>query len=250
MTVNVPIDFAERPPINASRCDCFAGQEVPSTQRSVSADSLEGSQIPPRAVIFGQGTRSDGVFKVVDGCVMTFLNLPDDRQLVLDFVGPGQHFGFPHGVRAPVSAQALELTTIRREYRAEQMCEQHLEWSNAYLLAQIEGLHRKVEGLRGLSALQRVAHFLEDFARARNTRTLELPMSRAEMGSALGLTVETVARMLTKLKDMKIIRYDSGDPYKICLGRQILCPDGSVAPRLPRDAKRSSGRAQDKAQRP
>jgi CRP/FNR family transcriptional regulator len=60
------------------------------------------------------------------------------------------------------------------------------------------------------SAIERVAGFLLAFSR-RNERngqdptTFELPMTRADIGDFLGLTIETVSRTLSKLKLVGLI---------------------------------------------
>ena len=60
------------------------------------------------------------------------------------------------------------------------------------------------------SAMERVAGFLLAFSR-RNQRngqdpgTIDLPMTRTDIGDFLGLTIETVSRTFTKLKLMRLI---------------------------------------------
>ncbi|MDI7774033.1 helix-turn-helix domain-containing protein [Asticcacaulis sp. EMRT-3] len=44
---------------------------------------------------------------------------------------------------------------------------------------------------------------------SRDDNIIELPMSRADIADYLGLTIETVSRVLTKLKIARIIRLDS-----------------------------------------
>ncbi|WP_457300465.1 helix-turn-helix domain-containing protein, partial [Phyllobacterium sp. P5_D12] len=56
------------------------------------------------------------------------------------------------------------------------------------------------------TAAERVAAFLLDLAeRQGGLERVELPMSRMDIGDYLGLTIETVSRVFSKLKDKGII---------------------------------------------
>jgi CRP/FNR family nitrogen fixation transcriptional regulator len=57
------------------------------------------------------------------------------------------------------------------------------------------------------SAVERIAAFLIDMSeRQGDLQQVELPMSRADIGDYLGLTIETVSRVFSKLKQKGIIR--------------------------------------------
>ncbi|TIT60209.1 MAG: transcriptional regulator, partial [Mesorhizobium sp.] len=57
------------------------------------------------------------------------------------------------------------------------------------------------------NAIERIAAFLVDLAeRQGGLRQVELPMSRVDIGDYLGLTIETVSRVFTKLKERGVIR--------------------------------------------
>ncbi len=63
----------------------------------------------------------------------------------------------------------------------------------------------------GLPAIERVATFIADFAaRARVkgsvSSPIKLPMTRADIGSYLGLAEETVVRALTQLRKRRLLR--------------------------------------------
>jgi CRP/FNR family nitrogen fixation transcriptional regulator len=74
----------------------------------------------------------------------------------------------------------------------------------------LKGLIRAQEHLLVLgrqNAIERVAAFLVDMAeRQGGLRQVELPMSRMDIGDYLGLTIETVSRVFTRLKDKGVIR--------------------------------------------
>jgi CRP/FNR family nitrogen fixation transcriptional regulator len=57
------------------------------------------------------------------------------------------------------------------------------------------------------NAIERVAAFLVDLAeRQGGLPQVDLPMSRMDIGDYLGLTLETVSRVFSKLKETGVIR--------------------------------------------
>jgi CRP/FNR family transcriptional regulator, nitrogen fixation regulation protein len=66
-------------------------------------------------------------------------------------------------------------------------------------------------------AVERIAVFLADLPeRQGGASHIDLPMSRADIGDYLGLTIETVSRVLTKLRAKGIIRLISLRSIEIC----------------------------------
>src|SRR6185369_9153769 len=70
------------------------------------------------------------------------------------------------------------------------------------------------------SAIERVVSFLLAFSRrsARNGQDpcdFELPMTRADIGDFLGLTIETVSRTFTKLKTLGLIELPHSNRVKL-----------------------------------
>jgi CRP/FNR family nitrogen fixation transcriptional regulator len=66
------------------------------------------------------------------------------------------------------------------------------------------------------NAIERVAAFLLDMAeRQGGLDRIDLPMSRGDIADYLGLTVETVSRIFTKLRAKGIIRLDGAREIEI-----------------------------------
>ncbi len=77
-------------------------------------------------------------------------------------------------------------------------------------LSELEGAHDWMLLLRGCSAYQRVAGFLRFLAKrgqqsAAGGVRFTLPLSRAEIASFLGITIETVSRQMTLMKKQTVI---------------------------------------------
>ncbi|ACL55464.1 helix-turn-helix domain-containing protein [Methylobacterium nodulans] len=162
-----------------------------------------------RQVLYGQEEPAEAVFNVIDGSLRLTRLLSDGRRQVMGFALPGDFLGLAREDRFSVSAEALTPVTVcrfeRRAFGALVDDKPHLLRSlheragHELTLAQDQML---LLGRR--TAEERVASFLvglrERYARmGRASVTLELPMGRQDMADYLGLTIETVSRMLTRL---------------------------------------------------
>ena len=85
----------------------------------------------------------------------------------------------------------------------------------------LEELHEtrcQVMALGRLSALERVAQFLYTLATRTNTQSdgsFELPMTRLDIADYLGLTIETVSRVISRLKRDGTIQLLASDRVRI-----------------------------------
>jgi CRP/FNR family transcriptional regulator, anaerobic regulatory protein len=95
-------------------------------------------------------------------------------------------------------------------------CAEQPQLLRAMHAAMSQQIGRECDTLLSLGTLPadaRVANFIHDWAQALAVRELRtdsfrLPMSRAEIGNYLGLTLETVSRALHRLADRGVIRFD------------------------------------------
>jgi CRP/FNR family nitrogen fixation transcriptional regulator len=65
------------------------------------------------------------------------------------------------------------------------------------------------------TACEKVASFLHDMADRAGCAAVELPMSRQDMADFLGLTIETVSRMLTQLQSSKVVEFQSCRQFRV-----------------------------------
>lgn len=66
------------------------------------------------------------------------------------------------------------------------------------------------------SAMEKVAVFLVDLAeRQGDLDVIDIPMSRTDIGDYLGMTIETVSRSLSKLRDDGILRLRSSRSIEV-----------------------------------
>jgi CRP/FNR family transcriptional regulator, nitrogen fixation regulation protein len=160
---------------------------------------------PAGSEIYAQGERCQGVYRVEFGAVRVYRLLADGRRQISGFHLAGEMFGFEADDTHHFFAEAICATgvTITRTARtAEMSC--HL------LPMALEGLVRAQEHLLVLgrqNAVERIAAFLTDMAeRQGGLKQIELPMTRSDIGDYLGLTIETVSRVFSKLKQSGVIR--------------------------------------------
>ncbi|MGQ3040674.1 MAG: helix-turn-helix domain-containing protein [Brevundimonas sp.] len=166
-----------------------------------------------------EGDRADSVFNITSGSVRVYKLLADGRRQITGFLFAGDFLGLATGETFVFSAEAIEPSTAcrfrRSEYRdlireTPSLEAALLERANHELAAaqnQMLLLGRK-------TALERIATFLlelpsHDPARVAPVGEVHLPMTRSEIADYLGLTIETVSRVLTRLKSRGVIRLTS-----------------------------------------
>lgn len=160
-------------------------------------------------VLFGQGDLATFVFNVIEGALRLTRLLPDGRRQVMGFVLPGDFLGLALQERYSVSAEALTPVKAcrfeRQDFAAVVEVKPHLLKSLHERAGYELTLAQDQMVLLGRrTAEEKVAAFLlslrDRFARTGHSSvTVELPMGRQDMADYLGLTMETVSRMLTRL---------------------------------------------------
>jgi CRP/FNR family transcriptional regulator len=178
-------------------------------------DAIVGHRdVPPGRLMFEEGDAAGTVFNISAGEVRLFKLLPDGRRQITGFLRPGDFLGLSsHGAYA-CSAEALtkvklcafrvgELDRLFETF--PKIRERLLEKANDELAAAQEQmllLGRK-------TAREKLLSFLLGRARNEQDGTYEIeirvPMTRTDIADFLGLTVETVSRTFTSLRDDGLI---------------------------------------------
>lgn len=163
------------------------------------------SLYPAGSEIYAQGEMADSLYQIDFGCVRVYRLLADGRRQIAAFHLSGEVFGFEAGNHHHFFAEAVGATGVRVLRPGAGM-----EISQVILPLALQGLVRAQEHLLVLgrqNATERVAAFLLDMAeRQGGLERFDLPMSRSDIGDYLGLTIETVSRVFSKLKEKGIIR--------------------------------------------
>jgi len=185
------------------------------------AETLDANE-----VLFWEGDPAAHLFEIESGCLRFYKLMSDGRRAITGFMFPGEILGVSFKDRYLFTAEAVNEVKLKR-YARTQMHES---------LARMPGLGREVLALAcdELSAAQdqmlllgrktaqeKIASFLLTVARRMSkdgapAREIELPMARLDMADFLGLTIETVSRVLTKLKNEGLIALPSPHHISLC----------------------------------
>jgi CRP/FNR family transcriptional regulator len=186
------------------------------------AETLDANE-----VLFWEGDAAEDLFEIVSGCLRLYKLMADGRRAITGFMFPGEILGVSFKDRYLFTAEAVTSVKLRRYSRAQMHAS----------LARMPGLSREILAMAcdELSAAQdqmlllgrktaeeRIASFLLAVAKrtskdGASVREFDLPMARLDMADFLGLTIETVSRVLTKLKTKGIIALPS--PHRVLVNK-------------------------------
>jgi CRP/FNR family transcriptional regulator, nitrogen fixation regulation protein len=158
------------------------------------------------AEIYAEGGDADFWYKVIAGTVRISKLLADGRRYIAEFCFGGDCFGIDHASERMYSAEAVDDVIVIRYRRSatEQLVDQNPAVARLLRDTMLRGLgtaQGRALMLGRMTAPERVAAFLlEMFERRDRTKVLDLPMSRNDIADYLGLTIETVCRILSALK--------------------------------------------------
>jgi len=158
--------------------------------------------------IYGQDDPAQYCWRILSGCVRTVKLLEDGRRQVGEFLFVGDIFGLDDLAIHDFAAEAVTEVKLRRYPRrmVEALAESHASlahWLRTLTLNNLHAAHERLMLLGRKTAMEKLASFLLEMDRRSTTpgrAMLDLPMSRADIADHLGLTVETVCRVLAHLK--------------------------------------------------
>jgi CRP/FNR family transcriptional regulator, anaerobic regulatory protein len=172
------------------------------------------------STIIDQGADRTAVFILLSGWAFRFQTLPDGKRQILDFIFAGSLAGFgcgeknSYGVEAVTDCRLASLshTQFRRLLSACPSLAIHVaeRVSDSEMRA-----HDHITSLGRRSARERIASFIVELASQTpkiaedETRcSFELPVTQIMIGDALGLSNEHVCRVLGKLANDGVLRFD------------------------------------------
>lgn len=159
--------------------------------------------------IFNQGDAADQVYKVLSGTIRLCRYMPDGRRYIVEFLLPGDLIGFVESAEQPVSAEAVTEVTLLAFPRAcfDRLAKES-ETVRAQLLSHLSSTllnaHQHMFVLGCQKAKERLVSFLVRLADKLDLSyddRLDLPMSRQDIADHLGLTIETISRSITALRN-------------------------------------------------
>lgn len=182
--------------------------------------------LAPGQPLFHEGDDATRVFTLTRGCLKLYKLLADGRRQVTGFMFPGDFLGISMDDEHAFTAESLtesELCWFPRN-RFDGFVEDHGEMERElYRVAahELAAATQQMVLLGRKTAAERVASFFlmlaqkSEKATGKATRFVDLPMSRSDIADYLGLTKETVSRVLATLKRDRLVRLAALDRVEI-----------------------------------
>jgi CRP/FNR family transcriptional regulator len=173
-----------------------------------------GERLESGAALYWQGDQAADVFAVVEGGLRMTRVLGDGRRVITGFLFVGDLAGASAATLYPDSAEAIGPTRVRRfdRRRLNAEMEDHPDLQRQFfgqLSREMKAARDQVVLLALKTAEERVTSFLLSMMRrtggAAPATVVHLPMARLDIADYLGLTVETVSRTMSRLREMGVI---------------------------------------------
>jgi CRP/FNR family transcriptional regulator, nitrogen fixation regulation protein len=163
----------------------------------------------------------------VSGAVRTFKLLPDGRRQIGAFYLPGDIFGVENGGAHRFTAEAIVDTKVLLAKRTRVFGGSEDSLINTRELIKLVGrsLQQAENHLLLLgrqTAIERVAAFLIEMdRRLQSPREMILPMTRRDIADYLGLTLESVSRILSIFRREGLLSFREHNNRQIVLQHRI-----------------------------
>ena len=169
--------------------------------------------IKKKEIIFNEEQAGDTVYFLASGMVKLYKTDVDGREAVISFIKPGQIFGalvlWFEG-RYPVSAVALEEIEILSFSTSE--FDELLKTSHGFALQMFKyfaSRHKfyinSIKDLAVSSPRIRLLNYLDYLAETSCSRNFSLPVPKKQIALLLGITPETLSRLLHMLAGERVI---------------------------------------------
>lgn len=201
-------------------CQAMTSQQLRELNRHATRKAIQ-----PGDEVQGQGERIVSYANILKGVVKLTKVMADGRQQIVGLQFAPDFIGHPFSAESSLSAEAatdaeicavskslldrMVTTTPDLEHHLHNQAQADLEEARDWMLT----LGRK-------SAREKVASFLHLIAthvdpNQEHAREFELPLSRQDIGDFLGLTIETVSRQMTKLRQEDLIKIENNRHIRI-----------------------------------
>lgn len=158
-----------------------------------------------------EGEQRRYVFTVQTGALRCTRSLPDGRRLVAGFLMPGDYIGFSGFAEYRHTIEAIADSTLCSvsQQGMRILCDTY-QWLEHELMQraciELDAIRENLMTLARMTPPERLAGFLQDMSQRRqriglDPTIIKLPMTRTDIADYLGLTIETVSRSFTRLRD-------------------------------------------------
>lgn len=215
-----------------------AHTSVPGATSMLSAEGHPRNtrRFAPHEHLFFQGDRPRGVFEILSGTVILYKVMSDGRRQIQSFASQGDFLAMTFSDIHDLSAEAL--TDVEVQFVPRVTFDQRLQDDPGFrrsvftLISDMLQDSREQALLLGRkNAMERTASFLiflsDRFANP-HTGFADIAMSRCDIADYLGLTLETVSRMINKLKKHGIIELPQPNTFRILNKHRLITLAGEI----------------------
>jgi len=212
---------------------CVPQSLTPEEIDLVDSKVQRGRAVQRNKHVFEDGQKFTSLYAVRSGAIKAYSVDQNGEEQVIGFYLPGELFGLDaiHNDAYVCSAKALETSAVC-ELPYTQVTElsakihnlqAHMYKTFSKEINTDQQFHRL---LSKKTAEERISTFLQNLSERYQRRKLSptsfrLPMSRTDIGNYLGLAVETVSRVFTRLQQNGILKVDGKELQILDLGK--LC---------------------------
>ena len=176
-------------------------------------------RLPPRMLIYREGSAAHWVFAVAEGAVKTYRELPSGKRPVSAFLFRGDLFGLAEAGAYLNTAQSITGVTLYRlpldELTVLLRHDSDLQFQFlAKVTHELRESQRRAILINRRDAAGRLAMFLELMSEhgepgAKTGRSVQLPMTRSDIAGFLGLSLEAVSRASSELERRGLVKFEN-----------------------------------------
>ncbi|MCR9139673.1 MAG: helix-turn-helix domain-containing protein [Alphaproteobacteria bacterium] len=176
--------------------------------------------------MFCEGDDAIYIYEILEGVVRTSKLLFDGRRQILSFGYPGDLVGLSHDCFYHSDCEAVCDVKLRVHHKnaCHASIESEPEFAKKLLkfaASEVNNMQEHFIMLGRKSATEKVASFLltllDRVGEPKNCKTcFDLPMCRSDIADFLGLTIETISRTLTKLREDGVIELPKKHRVHVC----------------------------------
>ncbi len=178
-----------------------------------------------KEVLFHEGDAADSVFLVASGMLCLYRFMPNGQRMIARFIFPHEIVGLAFDTDCSFTAACIEPTTVYKIARSSlnPLCAHSPVLQNDVVLMlkyELRTEHEDHLPMMHQNAEARVARLLRMLARRTSTdcrkgERIQLPMTRSDIADFLGLTIETVCRTFTRMKEEGLISAPTPDRIRV-----------------------------------
>lgn len=168
-------------------------------------------RVAPREVIYREDAAANAVYIIAEGVVKAFKDMPSGRNWVTAFLFPADVFGLAENGLYVRTAQAVTQALLYRfdTHVLVQTLKSDGELQFKFLCKlthELRESQRQTIAMGRKDAIGKLAMFIRQLQREpHRSLDIELPMTRSDIASYLGLTLESVSRATRSLEKRGVV---------------------------------------------